>query len=360
MARKRKVIISRIIIIFAVAIIAFMMYLELRLSNKTNIKILPSNAILPNKRNHIIHTHQPLCDIYWNTTFFGSHHKSGTVLLNFFLRRQIEKYISSKCILNTNVNILYSHWLSLKTINDFIHNSLNNITKQHIKIINIIRNPLDSVLSGYNYHLWSKEKWLHKTITNMYDSSVAVLSYQERKHIPYKTLALKNFCHSTLFLELLNSNNIPNNISINQLYNTMNISVGVSFEYMRYKKCEFDFEIYPSYRRIMELEYINDEYIHVANFRLENFATNYNESVLGLLDVIGIWKETHRQNLLRIFAKGDINSINSKNSTPGHSTRGTFDKSEQTDALLQDMNRCLQLKNMTLLLDYKWKYRKYC
>ena len=52
---------------------------------------------------------------------------------------------------------------------------------------------------------------------------------------------------------------------------------------------------------------------------------------------------------------------NDTNKSKGHHvTSGTYNKQQQIDTLLNDINRCKALKQHSFSLDYDWKYDSYC
>merc|ERR1712176_1515516 len=105
--------------------------------------------------------------------------------------------------------------------------------------------------------------------------------------------------------------------------------------------------------------------MHLRTFRLEEFESNFTQTIKQLLDMHGILDQDDRQNLIHILQTEDVKNKMKHKRSPHkekhpHITHGTYDKEEQIDALLKNIDICSSLKNKTILLDYQWKHSKYC
>lgn len=278
----------------------------------------------------------------------GSHHKTGTHILNRKILPNIMKYWVDKC---TSMVINESHLeTKVRKITgkmDTSHMMSRNIFKtlkshsnhQHLMILHIIRNPIDTILSGYNYHKRGDigEHWLFMT--------------------PSQLKRRTNFCWEMNDI-LYNLDQTLLNEKILNIYNTMNLSIGIEIEYYRYIKCVFD-EIYQSYYLIEQSisKYEDNNYIHLKNIKMEDLMSNFNQTGLSILDNLGIIHEIDRNNIINLLQQFDIKQTNT-NIT--HITQGSYDKVEQINVLLSNIDRCQLLRNMTIKFNYHWIYNQYC
>jgi hypothetical protein len=92
-----------------------------------------------------------------------AHHKAGTVWITNVLRS-----IASKYGLRFQVSNDWSETLAPATHIFIQNNSFIDIPKlPHFKGSHLIRDPRDMVVSGYFYHLWTKESWVHVPMKNL-------------------------------------------------------------------------------------------------------------------------------------------------------------------------------------------------
>eukprot|EP01083_Nonionella_stella_P271048 918147_1 len=153
-------------------------------------------------------TNFTLCDIrYSSRIYLGSHHKTGTMLLNYQLsRRTIAPYIKEQCpstdnrtkstIFESNYHLdadAIDYWLQ-DTVHK-IHRRMKrtnapNQPSSHVVILNIIRHPLDTIISAYNYHVTGPERW---TRVPLHQITKLKQKYQEEK---------ESACTAELFLNL--------------------------------------------------------------------------------------------------------------------------------------------------------------
>ena len=96
------------------------------------------------------------CD--WNKMVFGSHHKTGTFLM-FHVRDRMKELYAHHCCADGRApdQSLIPHQtgrlskeLILKVIAE---NNAKDENEENIYILNVVRHPVDTVLSGYNCHL---------------------------------------------------------------------------------------------------------------------------------------------------------------------------------------------------------------
>ena len=242
----------------------------------------------------------------------------------------------------------------------------------HFVILNIIRNPIDTILSAYNYHKNGREQWNRIAISNIstiqakYDNAVSLnCSMNILMRLMRERLKDEDWQRFGDGVDI-------KNVTLQTLYTFSDLNVGIAFEYERYLYCCFD-EIHDSYHEIdrlmmdkalMDETGYNESLMHLYNFRTEDFVEDYNGTVGILLDKIGvIWKE-ERIDFIDKFQEYDINNPKSytkrEKKNRIHITDGKFNKTGQREILLRDNERCVVLKKQTELLNYSWAFKQFC
>eukprot|EP01084_Bolivina_argentea_P138055 243141_1 len=324
------------------------------ISNKLNniaFKSLPINSKTSTSNVNIIKYKQTnfnfFCDYNPNKTilFTGTHHKTGT-FINSYIINSILTHWTIKC-LDMKDNVIKYTYHTLYNMNSIgdehinvfgIRERLKKWQKQnHFIVLHYIRKPIDTILSGYNYHKICDEFWTQETIVNM----------------TYKI----NFCNAMhSIIKEMNMSWYINN-SLQDVYNNNNISIGIQIEYNRYIECEFkDIDnVYHYIKDELIPKYVDNKFVHLINIRLENFGINYNETVDTILDTVGILDQVERNKL-----KNTIYGFSINHNHNVHITKGTYDRKTQIHFLLKNKKRCDILKTKTLSLDYNWEYNNYC
>ena len=343
-------------------------------------------------------TNFQLCDIaYKSHLLFGSHHKTGSMLLLHLIgHKGIVHLLRKKCEENKAYHSHYRHdpwyspnWfqpkyhLTAAKIHYFMADSGKKVWRNqrrfpkdtqdyHYVILNIIRNPIDTILSAYNYHRNGQEQWNIIAISNITTIEAA---YDN---------AASFYCSKNTLMRLMRERLKDedwrrfgdgvdiNNITLQQLYSFSDLNVGIAFEYERYSYCCFD-EIYGSYHEIerlmmnetyMEHKKYNESLMHLYNFRTEDFVQDYNGTVGILLDKIGIIWEKERIDFIDRFQEYDVHNPKAytmkQKKKRHHITDGKFNKTLQREILLRDKERCAMLKKQTEMLDYNWTFKQFC
>eukprot|EP01084_Bolivina_argentea_P221205 374709_1 len=312
-------------------------------------------------RMKYINTNHSLCDtLHYSQILISAHHKTGSQLIGWqFSTKTLGRYLHSKCPMKPSFNIKprgpyydYVGHLHETDIDLFIAKILNRTHKipsnyilPHIVFIHVIRNPIDTILSAYNYHKQGKELWTHHTPLWYYSETCEAM-------------------------------NISTNISLFTLYNEiLTTELGIYVEYYAYIEFLWN-EIYPSYRRLNYLQkYYDFNYdynlFHVKQFRLEDFKINFNKTCNEYMDVMGVLQNEDRQYLMKGFQAFSMN--NPKRRAKKHLTIGTYNKTKQLQILLElnvsnvmsyhfqtSQQRCLILKEKTEILGYKWNFKHVC
>eukprot|EP01083_Nonionella_stella_P107800 312692_1 len=333
-------------------------------------------------------TNHTLCDAFYVSKYLiGAHHKTGSVLMNWHLSQQgVKYYLDHYCswdndstyrgkahshqtkIYNYHLSELYiRYWTS-----GFAKSNRRFEKPVHAVVINMIRNPVDTILSSYNYHTRGPEEW---TRVPLYNIGKFKTSFNERQEI---------MCSKKLFMNLTQQMDLDSNVTIQDLYtDILSEHQGIYYEFMRYSECCW-WEIYSSYEtmnKIMDgdmdiLEGKDTDLIHAKQFRLENFFVDFNRSCNEYLDVMGILDDVDRNTLMNKFQRWKYDTKD-KEKVEGymrhkHVTVGQFDKKSQIELLLQiDVNtstywlesardRCILLKEKTILLGYQWQFDGLC
>ena len=229
--------------------------------------------------------------------------------------------------------------INRQKIKKFIDTNSNNEYdhEAHLVILQIIRAPVDTVLSGYNYHLTDAEEWTTWPLSP--DSNPHALCAE--------------------FMPILDEMQISKQSSLLALYRENNLSFGIGVELQRYTKCEFK-GIYSAYDYVKNGLRNGINNINAHSFRLEEFEANWTETVNVLLDLIGVFEDENRRKLMKSINMYNIYDTKARDGVKHHITAGTYDKAKEIRALLGDTDRCNLLKEQTISLDYDWKYLSYC
>eukprot|EP01083_Nonionella_stella_P271047 918146_1 len=215
-----------------------------------------------------------------------------------------------------------------------------NQPPSHIVILNIIRHPLDTIISAYNYHVTGPEGW---TRVPLHEITTLEQKYQEEK---------ESACTADLFMNLTRELGHSTNVSVETLYrDVLSTSQGIYFEYLRYSHCCFP-EIYSSYSRIIDLQNRNHDVfndydynlMHFDNLRSEGFGFEFNKSCYHLMDKLGIIEEKDRKSLMEQLLEFDLSTYSKESLRKKmHITKGKFNKEEQVRILLTPLNRHSEL-----------------
>eukprot|EP01084_Bolivina_argentea_P221204 374707_1 len=361
---------SILISLFLLGVIYYFLIYIIKFGTNEPTHIAVTYALTNLQINDVIkyrNTNHSACDIlYYSQILIGAHHKTGTQLITYQLTtKSLVRYFSSKCWLNKYIKHqkkrikMFLH-LDEQEIQSFIDKTLNKIqklklmetTQIHIVFLHIIRNPIDTILSAYNYHKQGREpKWTkYKTVQSFPPNITA-----------------RYYCQAM---------NISLNISIFTLINKfLTEAQGIYFEYGIYIGRKFD-EIYKSYRKLNNLkQYHNISYdynlIHIKQFRLEDFKLNFNKTCNEYLDTFGVLEDNDRQYLMNTFQQFSMNNPHRRGKI--HGTYGTYNKTKQVEYLLKSQllnvsemyfdppkQRCLILKKQTQMLGYQWDYHHIC
>ena len=324
-----------------------------------------TNLLLSNLHHkYTLDNYSFFCDFNSNITkiFLGTNHKTGTRLFHKVLFFHIFNAWAMKCKYKTKFPYTFSsrHRLddissykgskhhTSKEIKKFEQSFTNDPFAKYLIMINAIRDPLDTVLSGYNYHKRGDEPWTRQIISKM----------GRRCDFNFCT----NFCWK---LVQFMTDKYPQylNKSLNDIYKNEEIERGLIIEYQRYKQCEYD-QINGSYHMIKDVlipKYENDVEAGVGfvSVRLENFKESFNETLKLIMDVLGVLNDNDRNFLLEGLEKHNIYQHKLRDDVDEmdiHATMGSYNKSEQIDVMLRDKERCLEMMILTKSLDYEWKY----
>ena len=294
-----------------------------------------------------------ICDFNRRTSklFSGAHHKTGSSLLNVYIVNTLIKYWIRQCIAsqpNASIptakrerfdvewGIGHGH-TDTRKLGAFV--ASRRLNEQHVVLVHLIRHPLDTILSGYNYHKVTWEKWTKTVI---------------------RTLRRRSDLCEALDAKLAQMNASLLDDSLQHIYAAVPLSLGLDIEYQRFMLCAFP-HMLESYsfvenidRRIKPSE---SKYTHVRNLRLESFERDFNATMQVILSMFGVLNARHRASLL--------NALQAFNVYEGHKaqrvvTSGSYDKQRQVAVLLADVQRCAGVKRAAALLDYQWTWTDYC
>eukprot|EP01084_Bolivina_argentea_P285737 490055_1 len=306
------------------------------------------------------------------TVFFFSHHKTGVILSSKFRGLFVD--------IDTS-NTLYGRakFDKFTKIYKQYKKSLSNLI-----IFHFIREPLETIVSGFNYHRCCKctaaiDPWIcTKPITVAQNptprikiieihnitkiNSMQQMYTLEKK---YRTLNVTE-CYQLHYLNV--SKSIIDNkqlhfnfaaqhhFGIADWYN-VNETNGLFLEFVRYFNCEW-----PDLYLMMKLFKIYFQ--NYYEFTMESFleSETFDKNVQTMINANCYWYSNKSQQQLMIDRSRtlDMNrNINIINDL--HITRFKHNVTEQKiKLLLMDINVCLIIKQMTLLTGYEWKYLSFC
>eukprot|EP01083_Nonionella_stella_P096065 269891_1 len=265
---------------------------------------------------------------------FLGNHKTGSQLFCKALHRIAKSFFKERCLPGKNINIIHMrNHVSGEWIRDYMFQWME-LNQTHPRIVlNIIRSPVDTVLSGYNYHKTTNEVAIGQTPLNL------------KK---YKRNFYFFICEP--ILEMVH--NAYGNSTLKDIYNNHNVSFGIDLEYHRYNHCEY-VRIHGSYRM---MQYTLKEHMHLHTFRLEDLRRDFKQSMQRLLNSMLIFDAHDREMLMSRFLRAG----NEQKKNKRHVTQGTYNRTQQIDILLRNLERCNMLKQQTVSLDYQWRFQEYC
>ena len=291
-----------------------------------------------------VSTNFTVCQI--PNTFVGTHHETG-----FTLFRKINGIIQAKRNENCKHQINKNETKPVATksayhdgngFNAWLTKTVNQIKPiRHTAIMHIFRNPMDTILSGYNYHKVCGEGWASRD--KIKDSELHIFSNFKQK------------------MKELNAN--YSNMTLQNVLNTESMEIGIEIEYFRYLLCEHPL-IQSSFEAVqhVSINFANDKFVHASTFRLEEFVQNFIETAGILMDVQGIFDEEQREGIMdKLQAQNLYDNRNDTEKDPHavkHQTRGSYDRKKQISALLSNEMRCKSIKQMVESLNYEWIYKK--
>ena len=282
---------------------------------------------------------------YRRANFSVAHHKTGTFLKDPLLRT-ITEYWQLRC--NATVGKHQkAFWGAPHSAVARIKNIINTFSRdrpsQHIMALHYLREPLSTILSGYNYHKITDEPWIIERLNR--------LTY--RKVICWEMNNIINDINTTWM-----------NHSLQYIYTTSNMSIGLFIEYQRYKICQHE-RTQGLYEYLWKIssnrDLFKNDYQHLKNMRLDDFETNFNDTFGIILDTVGIFNDMDRKELLNRVQQHNVYRKRDDSYEPNlHVTRGTYNRTIQIAILLSDIGVCIDIKRMGIELDYFWEYENYC
>eukprot|EP01084_Bolivina_argentea_P131480 232069_1 len=313
-------------------------------------------------------TNTTICDV-WETSsiLVGTHHKTGSRLLGALSLQILQRYFQPICFHKNTIPLKYSlygknkrkrlnvNWgLSQYTVERFHNYSLkklnetrNNGYSYHFVTLNIVRDPVDTVLSEYNFDKKGYEELSTWTINELLH------------HDKLKQTVIDIYIPIIEPILNMTRDEIINRYSLQVLWTKhLSIEYGLIGAWLLYKYI-FHPHILSSYQSVNYYGNIekHNNYLHYANFKLDSdFGVNFTQTCEIYLDKLGIINSYHRSELLNRFQKHDI----SKRKVTIHATNGSYNKTLQYELLLKSPMRCRELKDMTAKLDYKWRFPGKC
>ena len=270
--------------------------------------------------------------------------------------------------------------------------ALSPLNLRRAVFLHFMRSPLDTILSGFVYHLNASEKWLgvpirdalygHARITNgaLYRDLVHRRSVDEDAlfakytHSTRRVLACFALQRDVRHLSVdLNVTMAPHR-SVRRFYASRSTKDGLFWETLRYFNCEWPAS--------WLMHAIGSAYVaHYQRFELAQFATHrgFDDSVRRLMDALNVVDSAENRKRLSahegteidmdiaaereaLFVAFKSEDISGRTRSVKHATKGTYDRDAYVELLLRgiDVSVCELIKNMTVLLAFEWNYDLYC
>ena len=354
-----------------------------------NDDIMSSNASVVNETN-------PFCKYLLPRKQFwiGFQHKTGHII-----GQHLFKYLSEYCQYSH-----FSHAIAMELDNkpQKVFKLFNRAytRKDEASIYQFIREPLNTIVSGFNYWKHGKEGWtrgknfksLHhdrRFIKFEYDTNT---TYNPRQNSTTLTLEPYNCFLDRYIFE----SNFPfpfnvtdfefafdvndsiygihwlaaNNYSLSEWYQYLdehNRSIAMFEEFKRYFLCEFN-DKYAIYQLVKLYHGENNKYHMFWN---DDFRHNFDENVNRFLDSINFIASEQSDQILRMNGIKDFNITKERHKlfelmeplrhNKQHSAGHFDERNDQIHALLSLNNyTCLTIKKMTLMISAPWNHPTYC
>lgn len=268
---------------------------------------------------------------------------------------------------------------------------------QKVMIYHFSRDPVNTVLSGYNYWRKGMEGWVNR--------ADAVHVHHDRRFIKFNferntTYSLEErpdavttrpyHCYLDEFI--LNSNfpfdfnvtefefafnvndteqgvhwMLANNASISRWYQSMDLGLGVFQEFKRYFNCEFN-DKYAVYQLIKKFHGENNK---LHTFWNDHVRSHFEENIERFLDSINFVESKQNLELLQRHNVHHFNITAERlkfvelaqplKENRKHSAGNLEQRDDQMRALLTINNLvCLTLKRMTKMISAPWRHTQYC
>eukprot|EP01083_Nonionella_stella_P095369 267725_1 len=372
-------------------------------------RIFQSNATLvvhstQNQSNATLIVHSnAFCDhlLPKKQFYIGFQHKTGHII-----GQHLFKYLSEYC---GHGFVLY-HAKSMDNHPYLIYNLLNiiNDTDTHM-IYHFTRDPLSTILSGYNYWRNGKESWVkNRNVTTLHhDTRFIHFDYELNKSYDLARASTQNVVTRTPYHcyldEFIFDSNFPfpfdikhlkfafdiddneygvqwmanNNYSIAKWYKYLenrtdfyNGSIGYFEEFKRYFNCEFN-DKYAMYQLIKKYHGENNDYHMFWN---ADWRNDFDQTLDRFLDSIHFVESEENRKILDAIHANETNDFNITNerkkfvklveplkTNKAHSA-GHFYKREQQLHQLLTLNEyvCKTIKKMTLMISAEWIHSEYC
>ena len=223
-----------------------------------------------------------------------------------------------------------------------------NPNQSYIPIM-MVREPLHTILSGYNYHAQGSEtKW---TDANLMDGQAQL----KRDSLPLIHCFVNIFNRSEYVIDVASTMYREYAKGFENDYNDTNaLQYGLYLEFTRFVNCEWPLH----FGNYQEIKY-NSKYKWFLFLRFEWFHRyNYSQSVEYFMKQLNVSDDALMDDLL----KGDLENVRAqKNETILHITKDRYDEEKQINLLLTYSDSvCLYIKKMTLMLDGLWRYHSFC
>eukprot|EP01084_Bolivina_argentea_P207867 354575_1 len=296
-------------------------------------------------------THSNLCNSSDHLVLICAHKTGG--FLKSWIPSLIEECNFTNINARKNSNVLKYHeliiwkerkWKNLNAICKVL--SMVNDGSKFVALM-MVREPLFTILSGFNYHAQGNEIWPKRNMTQktLHPRGYGKPLYHCFKDVFNDSKYAINYIETTMYNEYKKGFN-------NNYANDEALQYGLYLEFTRFVNCEWNIH-YSNYIGIKK----HVKYFLFVRF---NWFSEYNakKSTVYVLKQLGIDNKVLLSKMLDTLEYYQHEAIVNKTR---HSTVGSFNKTHQIHLLLNyNQNVCLHIKKMNILLDFEWKYTQYC
>ena len=321
-----------------------------------------------------------------NRTMRNRGHKRGGWKSMLFRKEQKNDF--EKAVQELTENLI----LQLKPSQELLHRTFYETDFKNTVFVHFMRPPLDTVISGFHYHLKAEEGWLEwggirdrhygkervqniHLYTDLMNNRLNKTDFY-RKYWETSSAVMDCFDRKVDGIGIdMDSLNLTMNASMNykDFLNSVDAKEGILWELIRYFECEWPsqylmhqigMEHFDGYLAFNLDDFGNpDGFDQQINLMLDAWNIvddEHNNQRLHSLNVSNVSINQQRAKLFQMMKRLDLNARG--NATKNrHVTKGKFDKDKDIQNLLgRNEAVCVLTKRMTVFMGFIWKYTRFC